>query len=551
MHIAPLRLLTTCLLATLSLQAVDRPNIIVYFADDISAREFPIYGSSVWTAPDRSDTTDPEHLARTPVMDRLATEGCWVTTAWSATVCMPARAMMMTGRYAHLHKWWHNKDKGEALDQKGNYYQWPLYESSPLQIGHLAQQAGYGSYWAGKTQMGNDLMRYGFDEGCFTPGSLQDRDNPYTDFKMVYKNLDGKRTLINVDTGLPTDFPEAGVKTYLQHGWYWYPHVRLMNDPAAPGELSWWPNDAKSEKNFGLATYGPDVELDFVFNFMERTHEAGKPFFIYHTTHLGHAGYDWFSPRKNGQCWVGTPKLRWDGERYHRTEPTVTGDQGVYDTHGTVTEPGMRSHIEYIDYQIWCYLEKLKEMGVEKDTIIIITADNGTGGYGKDSPDRQKGVHVPFIVYAPGVETAKQGRQDVLLNISDVLPTVAEIMGAAIPDEYEINGESFWTWLTTDQKQHRDWIYAYKGDMQLVRGQYVMKDGYGKWWDVSGDEPEDLISYQQITNWNQTLEIQREERKQLELAIKPYDMHAIEHDKPGVPPNPNARYLQLKKKKKK
>ncbi|MGC6505418.1 MAG: sulfatase-like hydrolase/transferase [Coraliomargaritaceae bacterium] len=526
-----------------SLHAAEtKPNIIIYYADDISAREFPLYGSSVWTAPDRSESTDREHLARMPVVDRLANEGCWIQTAWSTTVCMPARAMMMTGRYAHLHKWWHNKDKGEYIDDKGRYQPWPTYLSSPLQIGHIAQQAGYGTYWAGKTQMGGDFMRYGFDEGCFTPGSLQDRDNPYADFKHEYKRINGERILINVDTGKPTNIPSLGVKTYLQHSWYWYPHIRLMNDPAAPGVMSWWPNSPESEENFGLGTYGPDVELDFVFNFMERSQDEGKPFFIYHTTHLGHAGYDWFAPETNGQCWVGTPKVKWTGSGYLRTDPKITGDNGEYNTHGTVTEPGMRSHLEYIDYQIWLYLEKLKEMGVEKDTILIITADNGTGGYGKDSLDRQKGVHVPFIVYAPGVQTTKRGKQDILLSLSDVLPTVAEIMGVDLPSDYEINGESFWPWLTTDKEEHRNWVYAYRKDRQLIRGRYVMKDGNERWWKVSDAEPEDLISYEPIKDWNHTLEVQRQERESLLSAIQPFDLYSVEHDAPGTPPNPNAKY---------
>ncbi|MEM6883801.1 MAG: sulfatase-like hydrolase/transferase [Verrucomicrobiota bacterium] len=538
------------LLMSTATQGKQQPNVILYFTDDISPRELPLYGSPIWTAPDRSDTTDPKLIAEMPVIDRLAEEGVWVKTAWAATVCSPSRAMMMTGRYAHLHKWWHNKDKGEFIDDKGKYQVWPLYESSPLQLGHLAQQAGYGTYWAGKTQMAGDLMQYGYDEGCFTPGNLSDTDNPYADFKMVYKKVDGERILINVDTGQPTDLPELAIKTYLQHSWYWYPHVRLMNDPAAPGEFSWWPNSEESQQDFGLHTYGPDVELDFVFNFMERKQQEGKPFFIYHTTHLGHAGYDWFTPRINGQCWVGTPKVEWDGEKYTRTEPIVTGDKGLYDTHGTVTEPGMHSHLEYIDYQIWCYLEKLKEMGIENDTILIITSDNGTGGYGKDSMDRQKGVHVPFVLYAPGAKMTKQGEQDILLNLSDMLPTLADIMGTQIPANYEINGESFWPWLTTDKQDHRDWVYAYRGPMQMVRGKYVMRDGYGKWWDVSGEEPADQISYAEIKDWNAVLEVQREERENLERIIKPFDLHATAHDAPGTHPNPNARYLQKKNKKK-
>ena len=126
--------------------------------------------------------------------------------------------MMMTGRFAHLHKWWGNKSKGTYVNESGKEVTWPLYLSSPRQIGHVAQQAGYSTYWAGKTQMAGELDRFGFDQGCFTPGSLADKDNPYTDFKHVVKKVDGVRRYFNADTNRP-------VETYLQHGWYWYPHV--------------------------------------------------------------------------------------------------------------------------------------------------------------------------------------------------------------------------------------------------------------------------------------------------------------------------------------
>jgi hypothetical protein len=45
--------------------------------------------------------------------------------------------------------------------------------------------------------MAGDLRRYGFDEGCFTPGTLTDRDNPYTDFKLAYRKIDGRKVIIN------------------------------------------------------------------------------------------------------------------------------------------------------------------------------------------------------------------------------------------------------------------------------------------------------------------------------------------------------------------
>lgn len=511
-------------LFSLSAQAKKKPNVIIFFADDISAREFPMYGSSVWSDPKGHNTDNPDFRAKTPVMDRLADEGVTVKTAWAATVCNPSRAMMMTGRYAHIHKWWHNKDKGWYINEKGKKATWPPYESSPMLIGHIAQKAGYGTYWAGKTQMAGDLTKYGFDEGCFTPGSLSDKDNPYTDFKHKMLKNDGKKILLNADTGKPC-------KTYMQHGWYWYPHVRLMNDPVSGKKFSWWPNTKESKASFGINTYGPDVELDFVFNFMDRQEKKDKPFFIYHTSHLGHDAFDWFKP--DSKCkWPGAPIVKWDGKKYTRTKPQVTGDNGVYDTHGTITSSGIHNHINYIDYQISLYLKKLKEMGEDQNTIIIIAADNGTSGYGKASPDRQKGCHVPFIVYAPGFDFTKSGMQDVLLNIADVWPTLAEVMQVDVPDDYEVNGESFWGWLTTDKQEHRDWIYAYRKEMQLVRGKNVMKDGYGKWWDVS-EQPDDLIDFQKIMDWEKESKTNRKEKEQLLKTIKPFDKHETEHDAPG------------------
>jgi len=152
-------------------------------------------------------------------------------------------------------------------------------------------------------------------------------------------------------------------------------------------------------------------------------------------------------------------------------------------------------------------------MGIDDNTVIIFCADNGTGKYGKASPDRQKGTHVPLMIYAPGM--TKQGRQDVMVNLSDMLPMIADIAGFDIPQDYQIDGVSLWPFLTTAKETHRDWVYAYRGPMQLIRGRHVMKDGRDNWWDVS-EEPADLISYSKITNWKSTLAAQNEEKTRLQ-----------------------------------
>jgi len=502
-----------------------KPNIILVYADDISARELPIYNSTVWNNRNgKGESSDIKLRAKTPVLDRLATEGCYVKTAWAATICSPSRAMMMTGRYAYQTKWWHNGDLGKYTTPNGKRTVYPLYKSSPNTIGHVAKKGGYATYWAGKTQMKTQNIRlFGFDEGLFTPGEQAAEENPYTDFQVVTKRIDGKKVSINLDTDEPAN-------TYNQLSWYWYPSIRLYNHPSAKKDLEYWPNTKKSKKEFGLSTYGPDVELDFILNFMERKHKEDKPFFIYHTTHLGHGAKDFLnvSPKSS---WIGTPKIKWTGNGYVRTEPKITGDRGKYDTHNSITKPGIHNHVNYLDYQMWQYLNKLKELGIEKNTIVIFCADNGTWGYGKGNPNSQKGTHVPFIVYAPGMNLTKKGQQDILVNISDILPTVADIAGVELPKKYKLDGESLIPYLTTEKTTHRDWIYSYKGASQLIRGHKVLKDGKGTWWDVS-KTPADLISFPKITDWNTVSKEHTKERKSLKKILPRFDLHAKAHDAP-------------------
>lgn len=66
-------------LALSGISASEKPNIIVYFTDDISAREFPIYGSNVWIDPVINDTSNPAYSAHTPVSmgrDVLFAQSC-------------------------------------------------------------------------------------------------------------------------------------------------------------------------------------------------------------------------------------------------------------------------------------------------------------------------------------------------------------------------------------------------------------------------------------------------------------------------------------------
>ena len=98
----------------------------------------------------------------------------------------------------------------------------------------------------------------------------------------------------------------------------------------------------------------------------------------------------------------------------------------------------------------------------------------------------------------------------------------------------------------TDRDEHRAWVYAYKSAEQFVRGMYVMKDGWGRWWDVA-EEPADLISYTKIDDWNRVSEAHRTAYHRLLQILPEFDLHATEHDAPGTPPGPQAPAKKRKK----
>jgi arylsulfatase A-like enzyme len=108
--------LLALLAGALGASAADRPNFVVFIADDVSWNDLGAYGNPA---------------ARTPSIDRLAAEGLTFTNAFlTASSCSPSRASIMTGRYPHntgeaseLHRPWaaHLPTFPELLAAAGYY----------------------------------------------------------------------------------------------------------------------------------------------------------------------------------------------------------------------------------------------------------------------------------------------------------------------------------------------------------------------------------------------------------------------------------------------
>ncbi|MEI6865744.1 sulfatase [Flavicella sp.] len=107
--------------------------------------------------------------------------------------------------------------------------------------------------------------------------------------------------------------------------------------------------------------------------------------------------------------------------------------------------------IEEIDFNVGRIMKTLKEKGLDDNTYVIFTSDNGPwwikGDHGGNAePLRgaktstwEGGFRVPFIIRAPGKVPAGTDSNQVTATI-DLLPTIAKISGAALPKDRVIDG---------------------------------------------------------------------------------------------------------------
>ena len=130
-----------------AIQAADKPNVVIFFTDDQGTLDVNCYGSKD---------------LYTPNMDKLAKTGVRFTQAYAHTVCCPARAMLMTGRYpqrGNVNHW----TQGNAKGEKGrNMF------LAEVTIAEVLKDAGYKTALFGKWHLGADFAhgptKQGFDE---------------------------------------------------------------------------------------------------------------------------------------------------------------------------------------------------------------------------------------------------------------------------------------------------------------------------------------------------------------------------------------------------
>lgn len=91
--------------------------------------------------------------------------------------------------------------------------------------------------------------------------------------------------------------------------------------------------------------------------------------------------------------------------------------------------------VRYTDLHVGRVLDRLRELGMDGSTIVVLLADHGEefndhGGLGHGNTLYEEMVHVPLVVRAPGIAAH---RVKELVRQVDVLPTVLDLVGLPVP----------------------------------------------------------------------------------------------------------------------
>ncbi|QDU61435.1 Arylsulfatase [Planctomycetes bacterium Pan216] len=233
-------------------------------------------------------------------------------------------------------------------------------------------------------------------------------------------------------------------------------------------------------------TFIHDLVMDKARDFIRTSAENDEPFFCYIPTAVPHAAMH--APKDLHTKW-------------RKVFPQFDKKIGKYGAGPEEPCPDVQNPIagfgammENLDNEVGSILELLEELGIDDNTIVMFSSDNGahkegghdpkfwnsTGGLRGHKRDMHEGgIRAPMLARWPG--TIKPGSTtDHLSSFQDVLPTCAELVGEDAPQQSD--GISFLPTLKgkgADQKEH-DYLYweFCKGRDQKIYSQAVRK---GKW----------------------------------------------------------------------
>ena len=373
---------------------------------------------------------NPQSKIQTPNIDELAAEGMLFVDAHSgASFCTPSRYSILTGNYC-----WRSHSTAEL---QGGFDE-PIIKKGEMTIGNLFQNNGYKTAAIGKWHVGMKWTLINENEGN------------------EEKNIDygSKLKLSPVDQGFNYYFGTSGC-TSDDSPFAFIENRQVLGLPLTPAYDLNVVGDGDYLKDVMVARYWAHEKADTIFTrkaieFMEKQVKDKTPFFVYLPLSLPHIP------------WLPADFVK-----------------------GT-TDAGPRGDLVALtDYCVGRIVATIKRLGLENNTIVVFTSDNGPrqGVNGHNSAGDLRGYkgsiyegghRVPFIIKWPG-KIAPNSKSDELIGQVDLYATFSSIIGHSLSDKEAPDSYSITPVLLgkENKKPIRDvFIHQYyavrKGDWKLI-----------------------------------------------------------------------------------
>lgn len=408
------RLLFFLILLSFHVSAQQRPNVIFIMADDLGYGDLSFLNSN--------------SKISTPNIDKMAREGKVFTDAHSpASLCTPTRYGILTGRYG-----WRSSLKSGVL----KHYDPPLIEAERFTIGMLFQQSRYATAAIGKWHLGWD---WHLNNGSFFRDSLYKGNDALTDRFRIEKFVDFSQPVENgpITRGFDYYFGDD-VPNYPPYCFFENDHLKGIPSVQKPASIYGHPG--LMMPNWSLEEVLPKLTEKAV-GYIKGKASLNQPFFLYFALTSPHV------PIAPSKKFIGTSKAGLYGDF-------------VQETDWVVAEIG----------------KAVVDAGIEENTIIIFTSDNGSPGqdgtlmsgemnsvkrfgHFPNSPFRgmktdlwEGGHHIPFIVKWPG-KIRPNSVSDVTICQTDFMATCAELLMSSIPEGEAQDSYSLLPLLLEDNKK--------------------------------------------------------------------------------------------------
>lgn len=412
-----LLIVTTLLFMTFApLQGREKPNVILIMTDDQSWDSLGFMGGKV----------------HTPRLDRMAKEGLFLTDFnVTSTVCSPSRYSFLTGRYA-------GRCEGERF----------LEEHPP---GDQTQVENIGELEPERWNLPKLLQRNGYRTGFVGKAHVVRHD------WLVVGNGHGREAAME---SYPPDAdpkdPVINAKMHRNHAKWCY-EIGKYGFDYADGVYA---ANLKELQCDALNVHNLDWTVAKAFKFLEDSRD--EPFFLYFSTTLHHG------------------PAPWNTKSSLKADPHMTGEGFVKE--GFNVLPGRKDVLrrnqaagfkERDAYALWlddgvgAILDKVRSLGLEKDTLIIFVPDHGSYRHGKATL-YEYGMRVPMLLQWKG--TIRPGlKYDGLTANIDVTPTILDLCDIEKPNDYRMDGISFKPVLFGSQKPLRNALFGELGHSRAVK----------------------------------------------------------------------------------